>query len=124
MLAALALAVLAAGSAGVGAATKPTYASGLRGVVLRGPTKPVCFDDESCDAPAAGVVLRFRRDGRLVARATTGAAGAYRVGLEPGVYTVRTGTVQPIGRRLTPAEVRVPRARIARVDFHIDTGIQ
>jgi hypothetical protein len=120
----LAIVGLAAGSAGAAAATKPPYASGLRGVVMRGPTRPVCLENESCDAPAANVDLQFRRDGVLVARARTGADGGYRVRLRPGVYAVRVGGVQPIARRLTPAEVRVPRGHLARVDFHIDTGIQ
>jgi hypothetical protein len=120
----LALVGLAAGSAGAGAVTKPSSASGLRGVVMRGPTTPVCFENESCDAPAANVDLQFRREGVLVARVRTGADGGYRVRLRPGVYAVRVGGVQPVARRLTPSEVRVPRGRLARVDFHIDTGIQ
>ena len=120
----LALLGLALGSAGASAATKPPYASGLRGVVMRGPTKPVCLENESCDAPAANIDLQFRRGGVLVARVKTGVDGGYRVRLRPGVYTVRAGDVQPIARRFTPAEVRVPRGRVARVDFHIDTGIQ
>ena len=120
----LALVGLVLGSAGASVATKPPYASGLRGVVMRGPTKPVCLVNESCDAPAANVDLQFRRGGVLVARVKTGVDGGYRVRLRPGVYTVRAGDVQPIGRRLAPAEVRVPHGRVAHVDFHIDTGIQ
>jgi hypothetical protein len=120
----LALVGLAVGSIGGGAATKPPYASGLRGVVMRGPTKPVCFENESCDAPAANVDLQFRRNGALFARVRTDVDGAYRIRLRPGIYAVRAGDVQPVARRLSPAEVRVLRGRLARVDFHIDTGIQ
>jgi hypothetical protein len=91
---------------------------------MRGPTQPVCYVNESCDEPAAGVLLQFRRDGLLVARARTSEAGTYRVLLPPGAYVVRTAAAYGIGRRLAPTEVRVPRGRVARVDFHIDTGIQ
>ena len=91
---------------------------------MRGPTKPVCFETEPCEAPAAGIVLQFRRSGALVARVKTGPAGVYEVRLRPGTYAVRTGQTLRLGSRLTPAQAQVPQGRIARVDFHIGTGIQ
>jgi len=91
---------------------------------MRGPTSPVCFEAEPCEEPAAGVVLQFRRSGTLVTRARTGPAGGYSVRLRPGLYAVRTGQVAHVGTGLTPDAVRVPRGRLARVDFHVDTGIQ
>ena len=116
------LVALVLGSA-AGAATPTAVTSGLRGVVVRGPVKPVCDENNSCDEPAPGVVLRFSRGGVVVARVTTGAAGRYRVKLRPGRYGVTTPTRRPsVG--LTPAAVRVPKGRIARVDFHLDTGLQ
>jgi hypothetical protein len=98
-------------------------ASGLRGVVMRGPTKPVCTETEPCEAPAAGVVLRFARSGTIVARVRTNAAGGYRVLLRPGRYAVTTPS-RGVGTGLTPRVVRVSAGRVARVDFHLDTGIQ
>jgi hypothetical protein len=118
MLAALALATAVAG-----AATRTRPKSGLHGVVMRGPTKPVCSDTEPCEAPAVGVVLRFRQANILVARVVTGSAGGYRVKLRPGRYAVTTPT-RRAGTGLTPRFVRVPTGRVARVDFHLDTGIQ
>lgn len=88
---------------------------------MRGPTKPVC--DDRCDEPAAGLILRFKRDGVVVARVTTGSAGGYRVRLRPGRYGVTTPNMRP-SMSLTPSVVRVPKGRIARVNFHLDTGIQ
>jgi hypothetical protein len=120
---ALTLAALAIASAAGAEAASHSLASGLRGVVMRGPTKPICSDTEPCEAPAAGVVLRFARSGTVVARVRTNAAGAYRVLLRPGRYTVTTPQ-RGIGTGLTPRAVRVPAGRIARVDFHLDTGIQ
>lgn len=90
---------------------------------MRGPTKPVCRETEPCEAPAAGVVLRFARSGTVVARVRTNAAGAYRVVLRPGRYAVTTRQ-RGVGAGLTPRVVRVSAGRIARVDFHLDTGIQ
>jgi hypothetical protein len=119
---ALALVALAIASSAVSAAAPSSLASGLRGVVMRGPTKPVCTETEPCEEPAAGVVLRFARLGRVAARVTTRAAGTYSVRLRPGRYTVTTP--QRVGAGLTPRVVRVSAGRIARVDFHLDTGIQ
>jgi hypothetical protein len=120
---ALAVAALALGSTLAGAATTPRLSSGLKGVVMRGPTKPVCRDTEPCEEPAVGVVLHFRQSGRIVARVKTGAAGRYTLRLRRGSYAVTTPTRGP-GRGLTPRTVRVPGGRLARVDFHLDTGIQ
>ena len=107
------------------AAAKPTVglASGLRGIVMRGPTKPVCRDTETCEEPAVGIVLQFSRAGRLVARVKTAAGGAYAVRLRPGWYAVTTPQ-RGVGAGLTPRLVRVPQGRVARVDFSLDTGIQ
>jgi hypothetical protein len=121
---AITLVALALASSIAGATISPPPASGLRGVVMRGPTKPVCFETEPCEAPAAGIVLQFRRAGALVARIKTGTAGGYKVRLRPGTYAARTGQTLRLGSQLTPAQARVPQGRIARLDFHIDTGIQ
>ena len=114
---------LVLGWSGLAGAATPTVAtSGLRGVVMRGPIRPVC--DDPCEEPAAGIVLRFSQGGRVVARVTTGSAGGYRVKLRPGRYAVATRSAPRVGMGLTPRFVRVPTGRIARIDFHIDTGIQ
>jgi hypothetical protein len=99
-----------------------TQVSGLRGLVMQGPTGPVCRDDP-CEEPAAGIVLQFRRDGKVVAEVKTTMAGRYSVRLRAGSYAVKTPR-RRVGTGLTPRVVRVPRGRIARVEFHLDTGIQ
>jgi hypothetical protein len=114
-------AVLALASAFAGAADSRN-ASGLRGVVMRGPTTPICHDD-SCEAPAKGLVLQFRRHGVVKARVKTNQDGRYLVKLRPGRYTVATPGLRP-RQRLTPQLVRVPRGRVGHVDLHLDTGIQ
>ena len=104
-------------------AAATTSPSGLRGIVRRGPTQPVCREGVPCEAPAANVVLRFSRSGLVVARATTGPKGGYRVLLAPGRYAVSTAR-RTIGVGLTPGAAAVPRGKIARLDFHLDTGIR
>ncbi len=117
------LVVLAVASAAASAAAPRSLVSGLRGEVIRGPTKPVCSETEPCEEPAAGIVIRFARSGRVVAGVRTNALGVYRVLLRPGTYTVTTPQ-RGIGTGLSPRAVRVPAGRFARVDFHLDTGIQ
>lgn len=104
-------------------AAVPAHVSELRGVVMRGPTKPVCHEGESCEEPAKGLLLQFRHAGTLRARVKTTQTGTYRVRLRPGTYAVTTPNLRP-WQDLTPHVVRVPRGRLGRVDFHLDTGLQ
>jgi hypothetical protein len=106
--------------AGAAAARHP---SGLRGVVMTGPTKPVCADDDPCERPAGGLLLQFERAGKVVAQVKTTETGRYSVELRAGAYAVKAPR-RRIGTGLTPKVVRVPRGAVARVDFHLDTGIQ
>jgi len=96
-------------------------ATGLHGVVLK--AVPICRSDGACEVRAAGVVLRFSRRGHTVAQVTTSSAGRYSVRLRPGLYAV-SGPRLGAGTAIRPRTVRVPRARVARVDFHLDTGMQ
>jgi hypothetical protein len=97
---------------------------GLHGVVMRGPTTPVCQVGKPCSAPAVGAVLVFSRDGAVAAQTRTGAGGWYSVRLRPGVYTVQLSPPPTIGRGVQPGQVRVRDGVFARVDFQIDTGIR
>lgn len=85
---------------------------------------PVCIAGKPCSAPAPGVRLQFVRDGHVVAATTSGAGGRYRVVLRPGRYAVRVAPAPKIGRGLEPRSVTVPRGRVGRLDFLLDTGIR
>jgi hypothetical protein len=91
----------------------------LHGTVRIGPTTPVCRSGVPCSKPAAHFVLTFAR-GSVRVRTTTTAAGAYRVRLAPGTWTVRAS----VGMRLTPVSIVVPHAASATRNFAIDTGIR
>ena len=103
-----------------GASAATTRISGLRGLVLR--SAPVCRTD-SCEEPAGGVLLRFTRAGRVVTTVKSTSRGRYSIRLRAGTYRVKAVT-RPVGMGLAPRVVRVPRGRIAHVDFHLDTGTQ
>lgn len=91
----------------------------LHGVVMRGPTQPVCQVGQPCKAPAARTCLLFGRT-----KVTTDAHGRYTVRLRAGTYTVKTCVPTTIGRGVTPSTVRVRASVDRRVDFFIDTGIR
>lgn len=93
----------------------------LHGIVMRGPTQPVCQIGTPCSAPAAHVKLVFHRPGADLA-ARTDAQGRYSIRLRRGTYTVRTAQKQSIGRGLEPTRI-VVRAPM-RADFNLDTGIR
>lgn len=118
----IASAALALVSAFAGAADSRT-ASGLRGVVMRGPTTPVCHEGKPCEAPAKGLVLQFRREGRVKAQVKTSQTGRYLIRLRPGRYVVTSPGLRP-WQQLSPKAVRVPRGHLGRADFHLDTGLQ
>jgi hypothetical protein len=86
----------------------------LHGIVMRGPTKPVCEMATPCSEPAAHVRLLFHgARGDVTTR--TDARGRYSVRLRPGRYVVRTARIAP-----TVVVVRTS----MRADFAIDTGIR
>jgi len=118
-----AAAVLAAPACG--ATTAGDSSSGIRGLVLRGPTQPVCLVGKPCEEPAAHVTLAITRAGRIVARVKTGSNGRFTVKLAPGRYTViTTGKQTGIGLMAPSVTALVRRGSYARVTLRIDTGIR
>lgn len=105
------------------ATSAASSATGLRGTVVVSPSRPVCVEGRPCTAPAPGIVLRFARNGRVVARTTTRADGTYRVLLRPARYAV-SFSPNPGRRAIAPSTVRVPVGRVVLVDFEIDSGLQ
>ena len=116
-----AAAAILAPTAGVGAGES---SSGLRGVVMRAPIRPVCAVDEPCSAPAKNTLLEFVRAGRRSVMTRTDGEGHYRVTLAPGAWTVRVPNAPRIGSGIAPKLVRVVAGRFRVVDFSIDTGIR
>jgi hypothetical protein len=112
-------ALVAAPALALGAAP----ASGVRGVVKKGPIMPVCRVGVPCDAPVK-VTLLFSRGGRVVAQTRSDAKGRYRIALSPGSYDVRTKERIGIRQLPSPHTVHVRAGHWDRIDFFIDTGIR
>src|SRR5262249_18614478 len=83
------LAMAATAGLAFGGPTRPPN-GGFHGVVYRGPTSPVCRSNEPCEAPAAGVTLRFARSGSATRSVTTARDGSYRILLPAAIYQVTT----------------------------------
>jgi hypothetical protein len=90
----------------------------LWGSVTIGPLTPVCRQGTPCSGPAKHVTLTFTRAGRVMS-AKTDAAGAYRLTLPVGTWSVRASA----GMRMTPTTV-VIRGGAHRANFSIDTGLR
>jgi hypothetical protein len=120
----IALAAAVAAAACVAATPRAGAAAptGLQGTVTRGPTMPVCRSGEPCSAPAAQIVLVFRRSGVAV-RTRTDTQGRYRVTLAAGTWQVSL-VRRGIGMAIEPERVRAVPGRMRTVDLSIDTGIR
>jgi hypothetical protein len=81
----------------------------------------VCSADKPCDGPARRVTLTFTPDvGMAVRDVTTDRAGAYRILLRRGAYTVQANR----GMSIRPRRVWVHGGVVATLAFAIDTGIR
>jgi Carboxypeptidase regulatory-like domain len=116
------LALIAVSLAAVAGASAASPRSGLYGTVRRGPITPVCTVGVACDAPARNITLTFSRTG-LVRKTQTNEQGAYRLGLPPGIYSMRTNS-RPFGQTPRPARVHVRAGHTDKISFTIDTGIR
>jgi hypothetical protein len=117
-------ALLCVGAAVIaGGATAARKDTGLYGRVMIYPAYPVCMQGVPCTRPAGDVLLRFSRNGHVVATTRTHADGTFRLALAPGLYSVGTQSLKE-RPRLAPKTASVPRTRFAQVNFTIDVGIR
>ena len=101
----------------------PAAATGLEGVVTRGPVTPVCRVGVPCDAPfSAGFTVL--RGNAAVARFWSDSAGRYDVLLPPGGYDVMPDSGAPVWPVGQAKAVAVGSVGMTRVDLAFDTGIR
>ena len=100
-----------------------SLATGLQGTVRRGPIQPVCQVDVPCDAPFSAD-FQVRQEQVLVARFRSDSAGAYRVRLYPGTYTVAADSGAPIWPQGQSRQVTVGPVGMTHLDIALDTGIR
>jgi hypothetical protein len=105
-----------------GEAPSTKASSGLRGIVMRRQADRVRREG-ACDEPAAGIELRFTRNGRVAAEVTTTKTGRYFVRLAAGSYVV-TSPRGRVGMALTPRIAGVHRGQIDAQNFHLDAAIE
>jgi len=107
------------------ASTAPSPATGLTGVVMRGPVTPVCRVDVPCDAPFSGG-FSVERSGRRVAEFQSDASGRFTVFLAPGPYTVMPNADAPLisPTRQVKTVTVLDNGTLTVVQLMFDTGIR
>ena len=127
---ALVLALVAACTPGTSPSPSATATSipttGVRGIVLAGPTCPVERPGQSaCVRPVSGAtILALDSAGREVGRAASDAGGAYFLPLAPGSYRIVPQPVQGLMGVAPESTVTVPQGMPAQLDLEYDTGIR
>jgi hypothetical protein len=107
------------------AASTPDGTSGVEGLVRVGPMCPVVQAGVECpDAPLEADLVIEDDSGRVIARARSSAAGAYRIALDPGSY-VLVPQSPPAGLPFAaPAAFEVPSGAWTVLDITYDSGIR
>jgi hypothetical protein len=108
------------------ATVAPSLTTGVRGVVLAGPTCPVERAGQSpCVRPVSGaIIVALDPVGHEVGRAVSDAAGAYFLGLPPGSYQLVPQAVQGLLSKPAPTPVTVSDGPPTQLDLQYDTGIR
>jgi hypothetical protein len=97
--------------------------SGVRGVVLLGPSCPVETEASPCPAEAwVGTVRATRGDESVEAR--TDARGRFTMPLDPGGWTLTAILDDPGPPSASPVAVRVRPDRFTTVTLTVDTGVR
>jgi hypothetical protein len=96
--------------------------TGLEGVTLRGPTRPVCQVEQPCTAPLEGG-FKALQGANLVARFRSDAKGHFLIHLPPGDYSVVPDESAPLLLRASARQVTVGSPGLTHVELEFDTGI-
>jgi hypothetical protein len=122
---AVGLCMLAAGCAGgAGQTTRPD--TGIRGMVLLGPTCPV---EEAGGSPcltplAAELVVRSKDGSTEVARVASGADGRFELALPPGEYVIWPEPGENGFPVAQPLDVTVTAGMFTELEINYDSGIR
>ncbi len=118
----LAVALAAVAVAPAGAGIPP--GSGVRGIVLYGPTCPVQRPGQTCERPlAATLTFLYARSRGTAARTRSGPDGRFSAALRPGRYLLKVNASAGI-RRTQSQTVSVTAHRYARVTIRFDSGVR
>ena len=104
--------------------TAPSLTTGLTGVVLRGPIRPVCQIQLPCDAPFSAD-FSVEQNGRRLAGFRSDADGRFTVMLAPGIYRILPAADAPMMAPHAQAKtVEVLAVGLTAVQLHFDTGLR
>jgi len=106
-----------------------TPPSGIRGIVVLGPTCPVgqdpgANDPVPCLTPYAASLVVLDSESARVASITSGPDGRFQVNLPPGDYVVTPATGPDTYPIAQPISVIVAAGQYADVEINYDTGIR
>ena len=112
-----------AGAAGAARTSPPN--SGIRGIVLYGPTCPVERPGHSCERPYVAN-LTFQRAALrgATAHARSGTDGRFSVGLAPGRWLVKVNAGASPYPRASSRVVSVTARHFTSVTIQVDSGIR
>jgi hypothetical protein len=101
----------------------PETATGLTGVVMRGPTVPVCTVTAPCDAPfSAG--FQIKENDATIGAFRSDSEGCFAVQVPPGNYEVVPDADAPLFPQSQTRAVTVGPAGWTQVELMFDTGIR
>ena len=124
LLGTFAVAVLAALAIGAASEAQPRPDSGIRGLVLYGPTCPVERPGHSCVRPyAAWITIRREPKGTVAVRVHASSDGRFTARLRAGHYLLVPRNGKPFPRARSQA-VSVHRHRFSAVTIRFDSGIR
>jgi hypothetical protein len=124
LLGAFVVAVLGAVTFGAAGDARTRLDSGIRGLVVYGPTCPVQRPGHTCVKPyAAWITIRREPKGTVAARVHASSDGRFTARLRAGHYLLvpRNGSPLP---RAQSQDVSVHRHRFTDVTIHFESGIR
>jgi hypothetical protein len=104
----------------------PTVVTGVRGVVLAGPTCPVEQAGQSpCVRALSGAtILALDSAGDEMGRTVSDTSGGYFLRLPPGTYKIAPQAVEGLMGVAAETTVTVPDGALVQLDLQYDTGIR
>jgi len=107
----------------------PAPPSGIKGMVLLGPTCPIEASPGDnnpvpCVTPYAATLVVLDNEGVKVATVTSGPDGKFQVNLAPGVYVVAPSTGSDPYPIAQPQSVTVDVGVYTQIEVNYDTGIR
>ncbi|MBK5208183.1 MAG: hypothetical protein JJE44_01600 [Flavobacteriaceae bacterium] len=104
---------------------KIEIATGLEGIVYRGPINPVEIERQVNDAPFSALFHVYNLKNKLITSFSSNEVGEFSVMLAPGNYKIIPDKSAPIISAASQVkEITVNPTGITNIDLYFDTGIR